>query len=75
MRAWPSLRGGLLVVLAFGLAASRARRARTSRRCCAGPTDASGEYRVDVARGDAPPGRARPLLGWGLGAYADAFPA
>lgn len=39
-----------------------------------GPSDLSGQYRVDVAVATLSLAFSRPLLGWGFGAYADAFP-
>jgi O-antigen ligase len=39
-----------------------------------GPSDGSGAYRVDVAAATLRLAAARPVAGWGLGAYADAFP-
>ena len=66
---------GLVVVLAFGLAAVPASTRRHLATALRGATDASGEYRVDVARDTMRLAAQRPLLGWGLGAYADAFPS
>jgi len=66
---------GVLIVLAFGLAVvpddTRAHLATIFR----GRPDASGDYRLDVARDTLRLWTARPVLGAGLGAYADAFPA
>ena len=66
---------GVLVVLAFGLAVvpdeTRAHLATIFR----GRTDSSGDYRLDVARDTLRLWAAHPVLGAGLGAYADAFPA
>jgi tetratricopeptide (TPR) repeat protein len=70
-----SLAVGALILLAFGLAVvpgdTRAHLATIFR----GRPDASGDYRLDVARDTLRLWTARPLLGAGLGAYADAFPA
>jgi O-antigen ligase len=66
---------GVLIVLAFGLAVvpdnTRAHLATIFR----GRVDASGDYRLDVARDTVRLWAAHPVLGAGLGAYADAFPA
>jgi tetratricopeptide (TPR) repeat protein len=66
---------GVLIVLAFGLAVvpgdTRAHLATIFR----GRPDASGDYRLDVARDTLRLWAAHPVLGAGLGAYADAFPA
>lgn len=67
--------GGLaLIVLAFGLAviprSSRTHLATLAR----GPADGSGAYRVDIATGTVRLAAAHPIVGSGLGAYADAFP-
>jgi O-antigen ligase len=64
---------GLLLVLAFGLASVPASTRGHLATALRGATDASGEYRVDVARDTLRLAAQRPLLGWGLGAYADAF--
>jgi O-antigen ligase len=40
-----------------------------------GAADPSGSYRLDVARDTLRMVRDRPVLGWGLAAFADAFPA
>jgi hypothetical protein len=40
-----------------------------------GAADPSGSYRLDVARDTLRLVRDRPVLGWGLAAFADAFPA
>jgi tetratricopeptide (TPR) repeat protein len=66
---------GAVVVIAFGLAVvpekTRAHLATIFR----GGGDTSGDYRLDVARDTLRLAAARPILGTGLGAYADAFPA
>jgi O-antigen ligase len=67
--------GGLaVVVLAFGVAVIP----RTSRMHLAtlarGPVDASGAYRTDIAAATLRLAAAHPIVGSGLGAYADAFP-
>jgi O-antigen ligase len=66
---------GVVIVLAFGLAVvpdnTRAHLATIFR----GRPDASGDYRLDVARDTLRLWTAHPVLGAGLGAYADAFPA
>jgi O-antigen ligase len=69
------LASGLVVgVLAFGLAvvpaATRAHLATVLR----GPADGSGAYRMDVAAATVRLFADRPVAGWGLGAFADAFP-
>ena len=73
LRAVP-LAVGVLVVLAFGLAVvpddTRAHLATIFR----GRPDASGDYRLDVARDTLRLWAAHPVLGAGLGAFADAFP-
>ena len=73
LRAAP-LAAGVLVVLAFGLAVvpegTRAHLGTIFR----GRPDSSGDYRLDVARDTLRLWAAHPLLGTGLGAYADAFP-
>ncbi|PYQ02112.1 MAG: hypothetical protein DMF82_17120 [Acidobacteria bacterium] len=73
LRAAP-LAAGVLVVLAFGLAVvpegTRAHLGTILR----GRPDSSGDYRLDVARDTLRLWAAHPLLGTGLGAYADAFP-
>ncbi|HEX6737991.1 MAG TPA: O-antigen ligase family protein, partial [Vicinamibacteria bacterium] len=66
---------GLLAVMAFGLASVPAATRSHLATALRGSSDASGEYRVDVARDTLRLAAQRPLLGWGLGAYADAFPA
>jgi hypothetical protein len=74
LRAAP-LALGVLIVLGFGLAVvpgdTRAHLATILR----GRPDASGDYRLDVARDTVRLWAAHPMLGAGLGAYADAFPA
>ena len=63
------------LVLGFGMVAiPRATRAHLAT-LLQGPADGSGAYRVDVAADTVRLAAARPLSGWGLGAYADAFPA
>ena len=66
---------GAVVVIAFGLAVvpenTRAHLATIFR----GGGDGSGDYRLDVARDTLRLAAARPVLGAGLGAYADAVPA
>jgi tetratricopeptide (TPR) repeat protein len=66
---------GAVVVIAFGLAVvpenTRAHLATLFR----GGGDASGDYRLDVARDTLRLAVSRPVLGAGLGAYGDAFPA
>jgi tetratricopeptide (TPR) repeat protein len=71
--AWAAL--GLVAVLAFGLLSVPATTRTHLATALHGSTDASGEYRVDVARDTLRLAAQRPLLGWGLGAYPDAFPA
>jgi O-antigen ligase len=64
-----------LAVLGFALAvipASTRAHLATLRH---GPSDGSGAYRLDVAADTLRLAAARPVMGWGLGAYADAFPA
>jgi O-antigen ligase len=66
---------GVVVALGFGVAvvpdATRAHLATILR----GRTDASGDYRLDMARDTLRLAAAHPVLGAGLGAYADAIPA
>ena len=76
-RARSRLTIGLLTlagVLGFGLLAipESARLHLTS--LLGGAHDSSGQYRLDVARGTLRLALSHPLLGSGLGAYADAFP-
>jgi O-antigen ligase len=65
---------GVLVV-AFGVSAVPVATRTHLVSLLRGPADASGEYRTDVARATVRLALAHPLLGSGLGAYADAFPA
>ena len=69
---WVAVAGVALV--AFGLAVVPAASRRHLATLLAGPSDLSGQYRVDVAAATLPLAFSRPLLGWGFGAYADAFP-
>jgi O-antigen ligase len=66
--------GLAVLVVGFGLAAvpetTRAHLATVLR----GPADGSGTYRVDVAAATWRLFAERPVTGWGLGAFADAFP-
>jgi O-antigen ligase len=66
--------GLAVLVVGFGLAAvpetTRAHLATVFR----GPADGSGTYRVDVAAATWRLFAARPVTGWGFGAFADAFP-
>ena len=64
-----------VLVLGFGLAAVPASTRSHLATVVRGPSDGSGAYRADVAAATVRLAAARPLAGWGLGAYADAFPA
>jgi O-antigen ligase len=66
---------GALGVLAFGLAVIPQSSRQHLASVLSGPSDLSGEYRVDMARATLDLAVSRPLLGSGLGAYADAVPA
>jgi O-antigen ligase len=73
----PLLLSAALVVLllGFGLAVVPAATRAHLGTVLRGPADGSGAYRVDVAAATAGLAAARPITGWGLGAFADAFPA
>jgi hypothetical protein len=75
VRAGAMAVGGAVLVLGFGLLMvsgdTRAHLATILR----GGGDASGAYRVDVAAGTLRLAASHPVLGSGLGAFADAFPA
>jgi hypothetical protein len=62
-----------LVLLGFGLAVVPAASRRHLATLLSGPTDLSGQYRLDMAAGTLRLARAHPLLGSGLGAFGDAF--
>ena len=64
-----------VLVLGFGLAAVPGSTRAHLATLLAGRSDGSGAYRADVAAATLRLAGARPLAGWGLGAYADAFPA
>lgn len=64
-----------LVVLAFAIAAVPAPTRSHLRTLLRGRSEASGAYRVDMAVATLRLAAARPLLGWGIGAYEDAIPA
>ena len=66
---------GILVVISFGLAVVPENTRAHLATIFSGRTDSSGDYRLDVARDTMRLWAAHPLLGTGLGAYADAFPA
>jgi tetratricopeptide (TPR) repeat protein len=63
-----------VMLLAFGLAVVPAGSRRHLATLLAGPSDLSGQYRLDVAAGTLRLALSRPLTGSGLGAFADAFP-
>jgi O-antigen ligase len=63
-----------LVVLVFGLAVVPSGTRKHLGSVLSGPRDSSGEYRVDIARATLRLALSRPLLGSGLGAFADAVP-
>jgi O-antigen ligase len=65
----------LLVLAVFALVAIPAAARQHLATLKRGAADPSASYRFDVAGDTLRLARARPLLGWGLGAYADAFPA
>ncbi len=76
-RARPRLTIGLLAVtgiFAFGLLAIPAATRGHLATLLRSGHDSSGQYRQDVARDTLRLALAHPLLGSGLGAYADAFP-
>lgn len=73
LRVAPLVLGGL-VVLAFALAVVPEGTRAHLATIFGGRPDASGDYRVDVARDTLRLWAARPVLGAGLGAFADAFP-
>jgi O-antigen ligase len=64
----------VVIVLGFGLAAVPGSTRSHLGTVLRGRTDGSGAYRADVAAATVRLAAARPLVGWGLGAYADAFP-
>ena len=66
---------GVLVVISFGLAVVPDDTRAHLATIFSGRTDSSGDYRLDVARDTMRLWAAHPVLGAGLGAYADAFPA
>jgi hypothetical protein len=70
----PGLALAAFVLLAFGLAVVPETSRRHLATLLSGPADTSGQYRVDVGGATLRLALARPVLGWGLGAYADAFP-
>ena len=72
----PALVGSALTVglLAFGLAVVPASTRRHLATVTRGPADGSGAYRVDIAAATLRLAAARPLAGWGLGAFEDALP-
>lgn len=61
-------------LMAFGLAVVPSASRRHLGTLLSGPSDTSGQYRLDVAAGTLRLALAHPLLGSGLGAFADAFP-
>jgi hypothetical protein len=65
----------VLLVLGFALVVIPASTRSHLATLLRGPADGSGLYRVDVAAATLRLAAARPVAGWGLGAYADAFPA
>jgi hypothetical protein len=71
----PGLAVAAFVLLGFGLAVVPEASRRHLATLLAGPSDTSGQYRVDVGGATLRLALARPFLGWGLGAYPDAFPA
>jgi O-antigen ligase len=66
---------GVLIVISFGLAVVPETTRAHLATIFSGRTDSSGDYRLDVARDTMRLWAAHPVLGAGLGAYADAFPA
>ena len=70
----PLVIGGA-AVLAFGIVVVPSDTRAHLGTILGGRSDASGDYRLDVARDTVRLAAAHPLLGAGLGAYADAFPA
>jgi O-antigen ligase len=69
---WRPIALAAALALAFGLAVvPRGTRAHLAT-LLVGPADASGQYRLDTSAATLRAAAARPLLGWGLGAYADA---
>ena len=72
LRVWPLALGGAIVI-AFGLAVVPAG-TRAHLAALFHGHDASGDYRLDTARDTLRLAATHPLLGAGLGAYADAFP-
>jgi hypothetical protein len=64
-----------VAVLGFGLLAVPDATRRHLAGALSGPTDLSGEYRVDMAAATLRLARAHVLAGSGIGAYADAVPA
>ena len=72
---WLALAAAILALLGFGLAVVPEASRRHLATLLSGPSDLSGQYRLDVAGATLRLALSRPFLGWGLGAYADAFPA
>lgn len=66
---------GALLVISFGLAVVPDDTRAHLATIFSGRPDSSGDYRLDVARDTVRLWAAHPVLGAGLGAYADAFPA
>jgi hypothetical protein len=66
---------GAIAVLAFGVAVVPRQTRAHLATILSGRSDESGNYRIDVARDTLRLAAAHPVLGAGLGAYADAFPA
>ncbi len=64
-----------VLVMGFGLAAVPGATRSHLATVVRGRSDGSGAYRADVAAATVRLAAARPVAGWGLGAYADAFPA
>ena len=73
LRGWPLALGGAIVI-AFGLAVVPAGTRAHLATLFHGRADTSGDYRLDTARDTLRLAATHPLLGAGLGAYADAFP-
>jgi O-antigen ligase len=74
-RPWRAVALLAALALAFGLAVAPSATRAHLLTLLSGPTDPSGQYRLDTLGATLRAALARPLLGWGLGAYADAAAA